>query len=199
MPDNDVVPRRIRPRWRMACQLMIEGHEPAFVGATIDRALAETVREVRLPSPLPLVQAARDAIVLADTAAYEAARAEYKASTCGLELADDVLEALTVLCEVRREDLIGQPEHELTHDLVADALRRTADRALCGPEDVAEAMIAKGSSFDEVDHRQRVCLDSAQYEKLAAQIVAGNADRVRKPPSRVERPSLAALLDQEVT
>lgn len=112
---------------------MIEGHEPTFVGTMIDRALTETLREARPPSPLPLIQAARDSIVLADTESYEVARAEYRARSGGLELADDILEALTVLYEVRRQDLVSQPEHELTHELMADALRRTADRALVRP------------------------------------------------------------------
>lgn len=45
MPDRDVIPRTIRPRWRQAARLAREANSPSVVGGLLEKAVYQTIRE----------------------------------------------------------------------------------------------------------------------------------------------------------
>jgi hypothetical protein len=198
MPDNDIVPRSTRRRWRKATLFLIGGHESATIGHAVDRALTETVKAARLPSPHALVQAIRDADLASDTAAFETALEKYKYEAGDFDIGHDVVAEARALYELRRADLHAQPEEAITLGLVSGALRRHATRALLGSEKVSDAMIATGLPLPEIADRQRAGLDAAQYDAIAKQVVGDQADQARTPPSQVVRPDIADLLAEEI-
>jgi hypothetical protein len=198
MPDNDIVPRSIRPRWRKAGQFLIGWHEPSLVGHAVDQALTEAVKAAGLPSPLGLVQRIRDADLASDTAAFEDALEEYSGRAGGHDIGMDVVSEACVFYELRRADLHARPEEAITRDLVVGALRRHAVRSLLGSEAVADKMIATGRSRSEIDDHQQRCLDEAQYGAIADQVLRDRSTQARTPASQVRQPDLAALLETEI-
>lgn len=198
MPDNDLVPKRIRRLWSRPCNAMLGGQEPLLVGHEIDRSLATTLKDIRLPSPEGLVRAMRESVLYSDTSQYEEARARYATEAGRTDLASRLLAQAEELMEFERARLLGHPERELAEELLTAALRRHAEACLCGPAEVDERMLASGASFEDVRTRQEACLDAAQYDRFAARVLSGDTDRMRTPRSQIPRASTAALLEQVV-
>lgn len=198
MPDNDRVPRAVPGRWRDATRLAMSDFEWPVVGALIDRALAAEVREFRPPSPLLLMEQVRLAAVAQDQPAIEEAKRVFLVESGATPLACDILDAAEVMVETRGADLGAWPGRELAAEVVADALRRIAARGMFGSELVAERMLRTHETFKAVEERQSGCLEAAQYDALAAQIVVGRSESARAPANSIERPDLDDLLNEPV-
>jgi hypothetical protein len=195
MPDNDRIPRSTRRHWHKPCKAMIGGQEPAYVGHAIDRALAATLRDQPLAPPHGLAHEMCEAARLGDSVRFQQALDHYRQEVGIGPLTSQVVAQAVTMMELGEGEIIDRSDDEIAVDLVIGALRRYAEASLCGADDVNKAMLEDGANFDQVRKRQRACLDAAQLDACAAQILAGAA-RPRTPPIRIAKPSTAELLNQ---
>jgi hypothetical protein len=198
MPDNDLNPRRTRRHWHRPCAAMIGDQDLPVVGHEIDRAITATLREQPLLSPHALVHEMCEAAKSHDDARFQAALTRYGREAGLAGMTTHVLSQATAMMELGRAGLDTRSEAEVADELVRGTLRRFANASLCGADDVTKAMLAEGATFNEVRDRQEACLDAAQYEASAAQILSDEGSAPRTPRSRVPKPPLVELLNQKL-
>lgn len=177
---------------------MIGDQDLPVVGHEIDRAITATLKEQPLLAPHRLAHEMCEAAKSGDDAGFQAALARYGREAGLSGLTTHALSQATAMLELGGAGLSSRSEGEVASELVRGTLRRFANASLCGADDVTRAMLAEGASFNEVRKRQEACLDAAQYEVSAAQILSGDGARPRTPRSRVLKPPLAELLNQEL-
>jgi hypothetical protein len=174
---------------------MIGGQEPAFVGHEIDRALAATLREQPLVPPHDLAHEMCESARLGDGTRFQKALDRYSQDVGIGPLTSQVVAQAVTMMELGEGGLVDRSDGEIAADLVTGALRRYAEASLCGADDVTKAMLEEGSNFSQVRERQRACLDAAQFDANAAQVLSG-VTRPRTPPIRIAKPTTAELLHQ---
>jgi hypothetical protein len=177
---------------------MVGGQDLPLVGHEIDRAITATLKEQPLLAPHGLAREMCEAARSADDGRFRAALTRYGQEAGLAGLTTHTLSQATAMMELGRAGLCTRSEAEVADELVRGTLRRFANASLCGADDVTREMLADGATFDQVRERQEACLDAAQYEVSARQILSGDSARLRTPRSRVPKPPLAELLSQKL-
>lgn len=177
---------------------MIGDQDLPVVGHEIDRAITATLKEQPLLAPHELAREMCEAAKSGDEARFQAALTRYGREAGLSGLTPHALSQATAMMELGGKSLGVRPEADVAGELVHGTLRRFANASLCGADDVTKAMLAEGATFTEIRERQEACLDAAQFEVSASQILSGDGARPRKPRSRVVKPPMAELLKQKL-
>jgi hypothetical protein len=177
---------------------MIGDQELPVVGHEIDRAITATLKEQPLLAPHQLAREMCEAARGGDEARFQAALTQYGREAGLAGLTPHALSQATAMMELGGGSLGARSAADVADELVRGTLRRFANASLCGADDVTKAMLAEGATFTEVRERQEACLDAAQFDATAAQILSGDEARPRTPRSRVPKPPTAELLKQKL-
>jgi len=199
MPDNDVVPRNIKRPWRKAARAAIARHPVEDVGDECRIAIAQLLRSESPPAAGGLARALTESAAQDDARPWERAKQEYLTASSRSSVAVRLVSEGDRLLEVRSEDLASSSHQDVEQSLIAGGLRRHAEAALWGSQQMIEAMVQEpGIDPAEVRAYETGCLDHAQIPELARRLATRDGKEIRAPATRAPRPDTGAMLDEEV-
>lgn len=198
MPDNDIVPRVVRPPFRRAAKLVMGNQDAGVVGDELIRACAKELRLADLPPLREWGLALRDAVVYGDDARWRRLNQELRDHSGQSAMARALYDEGSVLREVRSSELASMTDSQATHELAEGALARLARASVFGPEAVVRETLGKvGWGVPELRAYEEQCLDSAQFERLAERLVDRPSGDLRAPRAQSRR-STRDMLDEDL-
>jgi hypothetical protein len=199
VPDNDLVPNRIRRAWKPAAELAIGGQAAELVTDECGRALAADLRESGLaPALVGLASALDSAIASGQPEPFYAAAERLRAGVDVSPLALAVLGEGERLLETGLNGYRDGLEGGAIRALVDGSLRRYCESALFGSEEMLKRMYREtGKSISELDDYKARILGNLPISELGRSIVRSPDGEVRTPARRT-RSSTSAMLDEQV-
>jgi hypothetical protein len=199
MPDNDHVPRCVRGVWRRAARAGLRGLAATEVGDELRLALAAAARAAAPDPAGQLARALRDGAVWNEPEIWSRASSTYLENAGRSDMAYALVREGDAMCELRGGELAGLSEHDVAVELVSGGLRRLADAGLWAHEEMLRGLVSTNHKTpDQARRYQQSCLDHAQIEQLAEQIVSKPGTQIRAPRSRLARPTTEQILDEEI-
>jgi hypothetical protein len=198
MPDNDIVPRVVRGKFRKVARLAIGDHPAPDVGEVLKTAVAADLRASGLPPAGALVGALRECAVFGDRDVWEAEARRFRDTSGKSNVALEVVAEGERLLETRRDALRAMGLGETMEALLGGGIRRAAFAATFGAESVTRTMLAESNrSVAEIRSYQRAIVDHAQTDAMARALADGPSNRVRAPRAKV-RATTAEMLDEDL-
>jgi hypothetical protein len=199
VPDNDIVPSRIRRPWKPAAELAIGGQAIELVADECGRALAGDLRESGLaPSVVGLAASLDSAIASGQPELFYAAAEQLRVGVGVSPLASAVLVEGERILETGLNGYRDDLEGGAIRALVDGSLRRYSESALFGSEEMLKRMYREtGKSISELDDYKAGILGNLPITELGQAIVRSSDGELRAPARRA-RSSTSAMLDEQV-
>jgi hypothetical protein len=198
MPDNDIVPGRVRKPWKGAAELVIGGHDETIVADECGRALAQDLREADCGRQiLGLAEALESAIALGEPEAFACAVQDFRRAVRLAPVANAIVSEGRQLLELASLDGARVPQN-VAMALLSGGLRRLTEASLFGPEDMMSQMHHRsGISIEQLDTYEDNVISAVQTRALSEAILRNPESKVRMP-ARQTRASTAEMIDEDV-
>lgn len=198
MPDNDIVPRRIRKPWKQAAELVIGGHSIDKVVDECGRALAAELRGAALgPAITELANALDAAVATRQPEVFYAAMERFRRSVSQSPFVPVLLAESEHLLERGLSGHFDEFQEGSVQILVDGSLRRFSEGALFGPEEMLKRVHqATGLSTADLDKYKAEILASLPVSELTKSIVRPGG--LLRAPMRRSRATTSEMLDEEV-
>ncbi len=199
VPDNDFIPRGVRPAWRKAAELALGLHDRAQVGDACAKALAAEIRAAEIGTPLArLVAELQLAAQTDDYARLRAAEDDFRSAAASVPLATAVINECERLFELNAPALSTEPLAATHSLLMGGALRHHANSALFGPQQMLIQMHRQAAlSYEDVE-TYRVGILNALPTDHFARALFEHPERAVRAPAATVRASTADMLGEEV-
>lgn len=199
VPDNDFIPRGVRPVWRRAAQLALGIHESAQVSDACAKALAAEIRDAALGTQLAALVADLQAAARAnDYALLRLAEANFRQATVPVPLTTAVIDECERLFELSSPALSTESLAEIHALLIDGTLRHHTSSALFGSEEMLEQMHRQAAlSYEDVDAYRAGVLNALPTDYFSRALFE-NPERPVRAPAATVRTTTADMLGEEV-
>jgi hypothetical protein len=192
MPDNDILPRGIRRAWRDPAALAIGGHRALLVADECDRALAREIRESAETGLVTLAEKLSEAVSAEDPISYFETAASLTQGFGHSPFANAVAAEGESLLVGGRSGSVGARE------LLEGGLRRYADAALFGSEQMLKRMHERGGiPLDRLDDYRAAVVELVRTKEIAEAVLRQPGGQVRAPARR-DSTTTAEMLSEVV-
>jgi hypothetical protein len=196
MPDNDIIPRVIRPGYRKPAQMACGGQDPADVGDVLRSGFAADLRASGLPALSDLGASLRDSAVFGDVEIWSRAVEGHRRAAGDSAVLRGLSAEGERLLETKGHELPAMTDDAVAKMLVHGGFLRAARSAVFGPAAVTREMLKEsGKSVAAVRAYQEECLAKAQIEVVADAALRRPAESIRAPRS-TRRASTEDMLHQ---
>ncbi len=199
VPDNDIVPRRIRRPWKPAAELAIGGKAADLVVDECGRALAREIRESGLaPAVVDLAKALDAAVSAGRPEPFYAAAEVLRDRVDVSPLASSVLAEGEFLLETSLNGYRDALAGGAIEPLINGSLRRFTESALFGSQEMRQRMHREtGKSLSELDSYTSQVLSDLPVSEIARSMVNRPDGEVRAP-ARTAKATMPEMLGEKV-
>jgi hypothetical protein len=199
VPDNDFIPRGVRPAWRKAAELALGLHESVQLTDACAKALAAEIRAADFGAQLARLVADLQAAAFAgDYALLRSAEANFREAASSVPLTTAVIDECERLFELRSFGLSTESLGGIHARLMEGALRHHASSALFGPQEMLIRMHRQATAtYEDVDAYRAGVLNALPTDHFSRALFE-NPDRPVRAPTATARASTADMLGERV-